>query len=209
MHFFSVPSTIQRLFPSCTWRREVSEKVVFLTFDDGPHPRITPWVLDTLRQYDARATFFCVGDNIQKFPEVARLALEDGHTLANHTMHHVKGWRFAADAYLEEVMACEEVLAAVGAETGRLFRPPYGKITLRQTRALKARGYEVVQWSNLSCDYDRNLIVDRSLQALLNHSKPGSIVVFHDSEKAENQLKYLLPKYLEGMKSIGYTFRAL
>lgn len=209
MHFFSVPSTIQRLFPSFTWRREVTEKVIFLTFDDGPHPNITPWVLDQLSHHGAVATFFCVGDNLRKYPAVAEQVRLSGHTLANHTMHHVKGWRFAADAYLEEVMACEEALASVGAETGRLFRPPYGRITLRQTRALKARGYEVVQWSNLSCDYDRYLNVDRSLRALLNDSKPGSIVVFHDSEKAENQLKYILPKYLEGMKSSGYTFRAL
>lgn len=209
MHFFSVPSTIQRLIPSCTWRRAVSEKVIFLTFDDGPHPRITPWVLDLLRQYDARATFFCVGDNLEKFPEVARLTLEQGHTLANHTMHHVKGWRTGLAEYLEEVDTCAAALTSVGSEQGLLFRPPYGQITGQQIRALKARGYEVIQWSNLSCDYDRTLNVQKSLNALVKGSKPGSIVVFHDSEKAEKQLLWLLPKYLEAMQSRGYRFLSL
>jgi peptidoglycan/xylan/chitin deacetylase (PgdA/CDA1 family) len=209
MHFFSVPSTIQRLIPSCTWRRAVSEKVIFLTFDDGPHPSITPWVIDLLREYDASGTFFCVGDNVRRYPEVCERVLREGHTLANHTMHHVKGWRTGTGDYLAEVEDCEEALVSVGMSHGRLFRPPYGQITPRQIRALKARGYEIIQWSNLSCDYDRKLNVSQSLNAMVKQSKPGSIVVFHDSEKAENQLKWLLPKYLEAMQSKGYQFLSL
>ena len=209
MHFFSVPSTIQRLFPACTWRRSVKEKVIYVTFDDGPQPRITPWVLDLLRQYDARATFFCVGDNVRKFPAVIEQILREGHVAANHTMHHVKGWRNRLKEYLMEVDACQDALNSLGANAGRLFRPPYGQITPRQTRALKARGYEVVQWSNLSCDYDPKLDVEQSLRSLLKDSAPGSIVVFHDSEKAENQLRWLLPKYLAGMQAQGFTFEAL
>jgi len=209
MHFFTVPSTIQRLITSCVWRREVSEKVIFLTFDDGPHPSITPWVIDLLREYDARGTFFCVGDNVRRYPEVCERVLREGHTLANHTMHHVKGWRTGTGDYLAEVEDCEEALVSVGMSHRRLFRPPYGQITPRQIRALKARGYEIIQWSNLSCDYDRKLNVSQSLNAMVKQSKPGSIVVFHDSEKAENQLKWLLPKYLEAMQSKGYQFLSL
>ena len=227
MHFFSVPSTIQRLIPSCTWRRAVSEKVIFLTFDDGPHPRITPWVLDLLRQFDARATFFCVGDNLEKFPEVARLTLEQGHTLANHTMHHVKGWKTSNREYVKEIQDCELQLNRIqefancnhksrksmaseshGSEK-KLFRPPYGQIKHSQISAVKAMGYEVVQWSNLSCDYDPKLNVMKSLSALVSQTTPGSIVVFHDSEKAEDQLLWLLPKYLEAMTAKGYTFEGL
>jgi peptidoglycan/xylan/chitin deacetylase (PgdA/CDA1 family) len=209
MHFFTVPSTIQRLITSCVWRREVSQRVIYLTFDDGPHPSITPWVIDLLREYDAMGTFFCVGDNVLRYPEVCERVLREGHTLANHTMHHVKGWRTGTGDYLAEVEDCEEALVSVGGSHGRLFRPPYGQITPRQIRALKARGYEIIQWSNLSCDYDRKLNVSQSLNALVMQSKPGSIVVFHDSEKAENQLKWLLPKFLEAMQSKGYQFLSL
>ncbi|MFM6951755.1 MAG: polysaccharide deacetylase family protein [Bacteroidota bacterium] len=227
MHFFSVPSTIQRLIPSCTWRKEVSEKVVFLTFDDGPHPRITPWVLETLRQYDAKATFFCVGDNIEKFPEVSKATLAAGHAIANHTMHHVKGWKTSNPDYLREIQDCELQIGLVQKDAvdrgvsgshrirdiqnpaKKLFRPPYGQIKPSQIQAIKAIGYEVVQWSNLSCDYDPKLNVSKSLAALLSQSSAGSIVVFHDSEKAEDQLMWILPKYLEAMTNRGYTFEIL
>mgnify|MGYP006164195927 FL=1 len=227
MHFFSVPSTIQRLITSCIWRKNVSEKIIYLTFDDGPHPRITPWVLTELSKHDAKATFFCVGDNIRKFPEICEATVAAGHLLANHTMHHIKGWRTSNRDYLKDIQDCELQLSYIhnatasndvsmsskGSESNRpakkLFRPPYGQIKPSQIQALKALGYEVIQWSNLSCDYDPKLNVSKSLKALLSESTSGSIVVFHDSEKAEHQLMWLLPNYLEAMTEQGYTFEVL
>lgn len=226
MHFFFVPSTIQRLIPSCTWRKDASQKTIYITFDDGPHPRITPWVLTELLKHDAKATFFCVGDNIRKFPEVCKATLAAGHALANHTMHHIKGWKTSNQDYLKDIQDCELEINRIypvvdddvqvephrgisPSPLKKLFRPPYGQIKRSQISAVKALGYEVVQWSNLSCDYDPKLNVKKSLSALVSQTTPGSIVVFHDSEKAEDQLMWLLPKYLEAMTARGYTFEVL
>ncbi len=154
MHFFSVPSTIQRLITSCIWRKNVSEKIIYLTFDDGPHPRITPWVLTELSKHDAKATFFCVGDNIRKFPEICEATVAAGHLLANHTMHHIKGWRTSNRDYLKDIQDCELQLSYIhnatvsndvsmsskGSESDRpakkLFRPPYGQIKPSQIQAV-------------------------------------------------------------------------
>ncbi|MFM2426057.1 MAG: hypothetical protein RL747_1601 [Bacteroidota bacterium] len=227
MHFFSVPSTIQRIFSSCIWRKDTPEKIIYLTFDDGPHPRITPWVLSLLASHQAKATFFCVGENVLRYPDVCRAAIAAGHTLGNHTMHHIKGWRTANQRYFQDVDDCESAINEIsnslanvdftGDSNGqhrtekktKLFRPPYGQIKPSQINALHGMGYEVIQWSNLSCDYDAGLDVQKSLQALTKDSKPGSIVVFHDSEKAEKQLQWILPKYLKAMQDRGFQFHAL
>jgi peptidoglycan/xylan/chitin deacetylase (PgdA/CDA1 family) len=219
MHFFSVPYTIQRLIPSCTWRKEGSEKMVYLTFDDGPHPSITPWVVELLEKYKAKATFFCVGENIQKYPEVCAKLLMEGHAIGNHTMHHVKGWKTSLNRYLSDVNDCQSLIQTLKGNENmseptkhhptKLFRPPYGQIRPSQIRSLKNQGYNIIQWSLLSCDYDPNLNINRSLSALKKGTEAGSIVVFHDSEKAEKQLKQLLPQYLEHLNSEGYLFNIL
>jgi len=215
MHFFTVPSTIQWLIPSCTWRKEGQGKVIYLTLDDGTNPEITAWVMDELKKHQIKATFFCVGDNLRKFPEIAKRLLTEGHQIGNHTMHHIKGWKYNNDDYLEDVENCEKEIRKIQEQfenktaQPRLFRPPYGQIKPSQIKLLRERGYEIIQWSDLSCDYDKHLNYEKSLSALVKNAKPGSIVVFHDSEKAEHQLKQILPSYLEAMLAEGFTFETL
>ena len=215
MHFFSVPSTIQWLIPSCTWRKVGQEKVIYLTFDDGPHPEITAWVIDELKKHQIKATFFCVGDNLKKHPETAKQLLTEGHQIGNHTMHHIKGWKHKNVDYIKDIEDCDTEIRKIHEQMNdekaqpRLFRPPYGQIKPSQIKLLRAKGYEIIQWSDLSCDYDKHLNCEKSLSALVKNAKPGSIVVFHDSEKAENQLKQILPSYLEAMLAEGFTFETL
>ena len=215
MHFFSVPSTIQWLIPSCTWRKVGQEKVIYLTFDDGPHPEITAWVIDELKKHQIKATFFCVGDNLKKHPETAKQLLTEGHQIGNHTMHHIKGWKHKNVDYLKDIEDCDTEIRKIHEQMNdekaqpRLFRPPYGQIKPSQIKLLRAKGYEIIQWSDLSCDYDKHLNCEKSLTTLVKNAKPGSIVVFHDSEKAENQLKQILPSYLEAMLAEGFTFETL
>ena len=215
MHFFSVPSTIQWLIPSCTWRKVGQEKVIYLTFDDGPHPEITAWVINELKKHQIKATFFCVGDNLKKHPETAKQLLTEGHQIGNHTMHHIKGWKHKNVDYLKDIEDCDTEIRKIHEQMNdekaqpRLFRPPYGQIKPSQIKLLREKGYEIIQWSDLSCDYDKHLNCEKSLSALVKNAKPGSIVVFHDSEKAENQLKQILPSYLEAMLAEGFTFETL
>ena len=215
MHFFTVPSTIQWLIPSCTWRKEGQGKVIYLTFDDGPNPEITAWVMDELKKHQIKATFFCVGDNLKKFPEVAKKLLTEGHQIGNHTMHHIKGWKHKNVDYIKDIEDCDTEIRKIYEQMNdekaqpRLFRPPYGQIKPSQIKRLRTIGYEIIQWSNLSCDYDKRLNCEKSLSALVKNAKPGSIVVFHDSEKAENQLKKILPRYLKALLADGYTFQTL
>jgi peptidoglycan/xylan/chitin deacetylase (PgdA/CDA1 family) len=215
MHFFTVPSTIQWLIPSCTWRKEGQEKVIYLTFDDGPHPEITAWVMDELKKHQIKATFFCVGDNLKKHTETAKQLLTQGHQIGNHTMHHIKGWKHKNIDYLKDIESCENEIRDIHEQLDikkpqpRLFRPPYGQIKPSQIKLLRTKGYEIIQWSDLSCDYDKRLDCEKSLSALVKNAKPGSIVVFHDSEKAEHQLKQILPSYLEAMLAEGFTFEIL
>ena len=215
MHFFSVPSTIQWLIPSCTWRKVGQEKVIYLTFDDGPHPEITAWVINELKKHQIKATFFCVGDNLKKHPETAKQLLTEGHQIGNHTMHHIKGWKHKNVDYIKDIEDCDTEIRKIHEQMNdekaqpRLFRPPYGQIKPSQIELLREKGYEIIQWSNLSCDYDKRLNCEKSLSALVKNAKPGSIVVFHDSEKAENQLKKILPRYLKALLADGYTFQTL
>jgi peptidoglycan/xylan/chitin deacetylase (PgdA/CDA1 family) len=215
MHFFTVPSTIQWLIPSCTWRKEGQGKVIYLTFDDGPHPEITAWVMDELKKHQIKATFFCVGENLKKHTETANQLLTQGHQIGNHTMHHIKGWKHNNDDYLKDIENCETEIREIHEQLDiekaqpRLFRPPYGQIKPSQIKLLRTKGYEIIQWSDLSCDYDKHLNCEKSLSALVKNAKPGSIVVFHDSEKAEHQLKQILPSYLEAMLAEGFTFETL
>jgi peptidoglycan/xylan/chitin deacetylase (PgdA/CDA1 family) len=215
MHFFTVPSTIQWLIPSCTWRKEGQGKVIYLTFDDGPHPEITAWVMAELKKHQIKATFFCVGDNLKKFPEVAKNLLTEGHQIGNHTMHHIKGWKHNNGVYLNDIESCENEICEIHGQLDieraqpLLFRPPYGQIKPSQIKLLRTKGYEIIQWSDLSCDYDKHLNCEKSLSALVKNAKPGSIVVFHDSKKAEHQLKQILPRYLEALLKEGFTFQTL
>lgn len=193
---------LQYLYPSLIWRVPVKEKILYLTFDDGPIPEVTPWVLDTLEEFGAKATFFCIGDNVKKHPVLYREILSRGHRTGNHTQNHVNGWTTGTKEYFRNVTACRRYVQS------DLFRPPYGKIRTTQIAGLK-KHYRIVMWDVLSKDYDRTLSGENCYKRVLHDARPGSIVVFHDSLKAEERIRYALPKVLHHFSGQGYTFRAL
>jgi len=190
------------LFPSVTWKVKTSAQAVYLTFDDGPHPTITPWVLEELEKYEAKATFFCVGDNVRKYPETYTKIIERGHATGNHTFNHIKGWETSNLEYKKNIDLAGNYIES------DLFRPPYGRITLSQIKLLKAE-FKIVMWSVLTRDYEKNLNVELKLKNVFEMIEPGAIVVLHDSEKAENNLKMMLPAILEHCMKKGFTCEKL
>jgi len=212
MHLFRMPAPVRHLFPDCLWRVPVGEgeKTIYLTFDDGPIPEETPFVLAQLAQFDAKATFFCVGENVVRYPEVARQVVAAGHQLANHTFHHLSGWRHPQPYYLSDVARCQQALNEVLPKPAArpLLRPPYGRITRPLARALHTT-HQVVMWDVLTCDYDVAFRPEDCLRAALRNTRSGSIVVFHDSHKASRNMRYVLPRYLEHFAKQGFQFKAL
>lgn len=196
--------------PGYTWQKEAQGKVLYLTFDDGPIPEVTPWVLEQLANYDARATFFAVGENLVKHRDVAEQVLAQGHRLENHTHHHLRGWETSLQRYLNNVAQCQQELDKLKAvkEQQRLFRPPYGRITSRQAAALRPH-YELVMWDVLTNDYDRSLSPEKCLRETIRSTQSGSIIVFHDSLKAQRNMLYALPRFLDHFTAQGYTFQTL
>lgn len=207
------PFFLPALYPSLTWRIDTPLKELYLTFDDGPIPGPTEFVLDTLARYDARATFFCIGDNVRKHPEVYRQVVAGGHSIGNHTFNHLNGWKTSRDGYVQNIRECQSVLLAEGkfpvASVERpLFRPPYGRITRSQIRSLSA-SYDIIMWDVLSVDYNKNLSAEVCLRNTINACRAGSIVVFHDSVKAEKNMTYALPRVLDHFSAAGYVFKTL
>jgi len=202
MFLAKTPAFLPFLMPSYTWRVPTTEKILYLTFDDGPIPVVTPWVLETLRTYAAKATFFCVGDNVQKHPEVFQQVISEGHAVGNHTFNHLNGWKTDTNTYLENVAQCSRVF------NSKLFRPPYGRLRPQQLKALKSE-YQIVMWDILSGDFSQKISGDTCLQQVMQYARPGSIVVLHDSLKAERNLRYVLPRVLEGLGGEGFRFEAL
>ena len=199
--FETIYRILKRLAPSCIWNKP-NDASVYITFDDGPHPRITPWVLDQLKEHSAKATFFMVGENAVKHADVVQSVKDQEHGLGNHSFNHLKGWRNRSSQYYQTI---EKASAST---SSTLFRPPYGQIRPSQIRFLKKQ-YQIVMWSVLSKDYLKNLNCKRALKRICKQTKPGSVIVFHDSVKAENQLKQLLPEYLAFCKSKGFKMKAL
>lgn len=214
MYLHFVPSFFQRFFPDFTWRRKTDgRKVLYLTFDDGPVPEITPFVLQTLKDFSARATFFCVGDNIRKYPEIFLQLLEEGHRVGNHSFHHLNGLKESNTAYWKDIQQCREIIKqfknAENVEPGpMLFRPPYGRIRRSQYLPLLA-DYQLIMWDVLSADYDSSLSPEKCLEKSVYYSRKGSIIVFHDNPKAFGSLKWVLPRYLAHFSAKGYTFEVL
>ncbi len=196
---FQTPAFIHRLFPELLWNVPVTDDVIYLTFDDGPHPDITPKVLNILSQFDAKACFFCVGNNVHKYPATFHEVLDAGHLVGNHSYHHINGWRTPDEVYFRDVDACNKLVHA------RYFRPPYGKIRPSQIKYLK-KHYQLVMWSVVSYDYDAGISKEECLNIAIDKTTRGSIVVFHDSVKAEKNLLYALPRYLEHYAKRGYRF---
>ena len=175
---------------------------IYLTFDDGPHPTITPWVLDKLDAYSARGTFFLVGENAQKYPELVKEIIRRGHQIGNHSQNHLDGWKTSLDKYVQNVEECNQHLATT------LFRPPYGQITLSQANNLKS-GYKLIMWSYLSADFDPSVSVEKVIQHATHKTESGSIIVFHDSDKAWPRLKDALEPCLEYYQEKGYNMEAI
>lgn len=186
------------------WKRRVRtrEKVLYITFDDGPIPEVTPWVLDTLKAFGAKATFFCIGANIDRHPQLFSRLVAEGHAIGNHTYNHISGWATTRFSYLRDSLRCQELTRT------ELFRPPYGRITLGQARALSSR-FQLVFWDVLSEDFDGRLEARKCLDNVIANSRPGSIIVFHDSLLAEERVRYALPRTLEHFAAKGYRFDAL
>ncbi|HVF97136.1 MAG TPA: polysaccharide deacetylase family protein [Flavisolibacter sp.] len=202
--FIKTPWWAKRLFPSYIWRMPVTEKIVYLTFDDGPHPIITPWVVNELAKYDAVATFFCIGANVVKHPDVYRLLLEAGHSVGNHTYQHLNGWKTDTGFYLNDVADAAKLISS------NLFRPPYGKIKPAQATGLSgAMGnakLKLIMWDVLSADFDISLLPRQCAMNVIKNVSPGSIIVFHDSEKAFKNLEGALPAVLKHLRGEGYAF---
>lgn len=186
-----------------TWKMPSRTKSIFLTFDDGPHPLITPKVLNILDEYDAKATFFCVGENVQKYTETYHQILNRGHRTGNHTYHHLKGWITPLKEYQDDALMCKDYIQST------LFRPPYGKITPKQIKALKKEKFKIIMWTVLSQDYKANTNKKMLLRKAIRKTRSGSIIVFHDSEKAADNLMYILPEYLKYFKNKGYSFEII
>jgi len=197
MQLVNIAKYLKHLYPSLTWERDTAEKLVYLTFDDGPHPEITHWTMDILRQYEFKATFFCIGDNLLKFPQVAQDIEDSGHRIGNHTLHHLSGFGTPTEDYIKNVEDWSME------RSSQLFRPPYGRIKRKQINALK-EDYEIVMWSILSWDFQRNINREKILRRMKKGVRSGSIIVFHDSEKAEANLKAILPPFCEFLQDEGY-----
>ena len=209
---------VKKIFPNYVWDIPNKENKVFLTFDDGPIPEITEWTLEQLKKYDAKATFFCIGNNIEKHPEIFNNIITQGHALGNHTFNHLNGWKNSTEDYIENVKLCQSQItnpkshpsdSELAQQILNLFRPPYGRIKPSQSRILRKLGYKIIMWDILSYDFDQTITPEKCLDNVLKNVVNGSIIVFHDSEKAEKNLKILLPEYLQFLKSEGYLMKLL
>ena len=201
--YFSAPNFIRKIFPMLIWSfPEESEKSVFLTFDDGPTPDVTPWVLDKLDEFGAKATFFCLGKNVEQYPDTYRMIWQRGHAVGNHSYSHIKGWGTSVTNYVQDFDLASELIDT------NLIRPPYGRITPTQARMLSER-YKLIMWDILSRDYSHAITKRGCVKNVVKHLRPGAIVVFHDSLKAKRNLKYALPRILETLKREGYECKKI
>lgn len=203
MYLTKTPWWLRALYPSLVWRMPAGEKKIYLSFDDGPHPVATPFVLDQLAEYGAKASFFCIGKNVAAEPAIYQRIIAEGHTVGNHTHQHLNGWKTSDADYLSDTMH------AAGYIQSDLFRPPYGRIKRSQIKRLHGKGMKIIMWDVLSADFDTGLTSQASLSYVLYHTRPGSIVLFHDSEKAWDRMSVALPVVLKHFTSEGYVFEQL
>ncbi|MEI9809793.1 MAG: polysaccharide deacetylase family protein [Bacteroidota bacterium] len=206
-YFVKTPWWLKKIYPSYTWNIKTEEKVIYLSFDDGPHEQATPFVLDELKKYNAKASFFCIGKNVAAHPSLYKRILEEGHTAGNHTYHHLNGWKTPDEQYLKDVAEAAKIIDS------SLFRPPYGRIRSFQakniTAAMKNTSAKIIMWDVLSGDFDQAITKDQCLQNVVLNTKQGSIVVFHDSEKAFPLLEFCLPNTLKFFSKKGFRFEGL
>jgi peptidoglycan/xylan/chitin deacetylase (PgdA/CDA1 family) len=199
LYFHRTPKPLEWLYPGLRWHKDRKGNSVYLTFDDGPVPEITPEILDILAFKEAKATFFCVGDNARKYPHILRRVVDEGHTVGNHTFNHVNGWSVETSAYVNNVDKCDKELQSQGIYTN-LFRPPYGRISRSQIKSLKKR-WEIIMWDVLTGDFDHSLDSETCFQRTVKHVKPGSIIVMHDNPKASARTLDLLPRLIDYIRA--------
>lgn len=197
---------IKKNFKKMVWDIPNSEKKIYLTFDDGPIPMVTEWVLDLLKSNNVKATFFCIGDNIKKHPEIYKRILIEGHQTGNHTFNHLNGWKTETNHYIDNFKLCETEHSKLNTEHSFLFRPPYGKIKPSQSKVVRNLGYKIIMWDVLSYDFDSTISAEKCLENVITHTAQGSIIVFHDSLKAEKNLRFALPKAIQILKDKGFVF---
>lgn len=204
-YFVKTPRWIKWLYTTCIWKIPNTGNVLYLTFDDGPHPIVTNFVLDELKKYNAKATFFCIGKNVKNYPDVYKRIVAEGHGVGNHTQDHLNGWKTTTDNYLNNIREAKKYIAS------SLFRPPYGRIRSAQIKALQQseQAFKIVMWTVLSGDFDRALSVEKCCSNVINNSSAGSIIVFHDSEKAVEKISYALPIVLKYFTEKGYVFEKI
>ncbi|CAG5067772.1 Peptidoglycan-N-acetylglucosamine deacetylase [Dyadobacter sp. CECT 9623] len=198
------PFWLRAFFPGFTWRIPTNEKKLFITFDDGPIPDITEFVLETLKDFNAKATFFCIGDNVRKHPDIFHKVLKSGHSVGNHTFNHMNGWKTEDEIYLDNIKKCDGQLNLQTV----LFRPPYGRIKKTQSKKV-LENRQIMMWDVLSGDFSTELSPEKCLKKSIQYSRNGSIVLFHDSLKASKNMQYTLPRYLAHFSQKGYTFESL
>lgn len=205
-YLFKNPNWFSWPYHEALWKVDTSEKILYLTFDDGPDPEITPLVLDLLLPYHAKATFFLIGELMEGQEDLVKSILSEGHLIGNHSMHHLSGWKLSVDEMLQEVNDCQSLLP--DQNTLKFYRPPYGNIRFSQLRKLKSDGFQVVMWSFLSGDFDEHLDVKESIRKMKT-AGPGDIMVFHDSKKAFKNLSQILPEVLQHFSTLGFQFKTL
>ncbi len=216
------PEFVKTIFSNFVWNINTKNKELYLTFDDGPTPEITEWVLQTLKNYNAKATFFCIGSNIEKHPELFQNIISESHSIGNHTYNHLKGWKHTTKNYIEDTEKTQRLLNSTFQKLNskkenapidnwdlKLFRPPYGKLKTKQSKQLQELGYKIIMWDVLSYDWDASVSEETCFNGITSSAKEGSIIVFHDSVKASRNLKYVLPRVLEYYSERNYVFKCL
>lgn len=205
MRFITTPKILRMFYPSFLWEMPKGEKKIYITFDDGPHPTITPQVLEILKKFNAKATFFCIGNNVNKYKETFELIKKEGHAVGNHTFNHERGWMTKTSDYVKSVMEADKLIQSP------LFRPPHGRIKSSQIKSLKKafQHLRIIAWSVISYDWDKSLSPDDCFNNVIKNADDGSIIVFHDSEKAFNNMIPALTKVLEYYTERGFAFEKL
>ena len=206
MYLVKTPFWLRALYPACTWKMPSTDKVIYLSFDDGPHPEATPFVLDQLKKYHAKASFFCIGKNVLSFANIYEQILQEGHVVGNHTYDHLNGWKTDTASYLENIKSASNLIVS------NLFRPPYGRISRNQLKNIAADKWmpqQIIMWDVLSGDFDLKLTGEQCARNVIKHAKSGSIVVFHDSAKAWDRLQVALPLVLDYFSNLDYRFEVI
>lgn len=203
MYFIKTPGWLKKIYSGYVWHIPVKEKVLYLTFDDGPHRVATPFVLDELKKFGAKATFFCIGKNVMEEPEIYKRILQEGHTVGNHSFNHLNGWETQDEIYIANALLAAKEIGS------KLYRPPYGRIKKSQGRQLKSNGFKIIMWDVLSGDFDKTISPETCCDNVLKNASEGSIIVFHDSEKAFRNMNFALSETLQFFSLKGYKFEGL